>query len=510
VTEGRHEPGSARSEKNLEVDMSKNQSHQDGTRAPSIRRRLFAAGVLVLLTLVAGWAIGKGGPRPGDPPGFEAGSGPIHFRGQLDRGSVLEGGDGQFGMELILSADDTSAIRPLRIPTDLLVILDQSGSMAGKPLEDARSAVRELIGRLGASDRFALVTYSSAAGLAVPLQEASATNKQRWISTVDRIGANGGTNMSSGLDLAIDTIAKQRLAGRMPRMILLSDGHANEGDHSFEGLRARAQRAVVGEYVLSAVGVGQGFDEALMTALADAGTGNFYYVRDGSDLGDVFAGEFDSARETVASAVAVEIELAPGVELLDAAGYPVERVGRTARFRPGTLFAGQERRIWLSMRAPTNRVGDLSLGDFRMTYRQPAAAPGSAPEIVRIDDAVEMACVQDEKAYVASLDEGLVLRNLAEEKLSHLKQRVAASVRAGDYADAEEQIESFKQENAKPLRLLGHAPKDTDAYREADALAVEVKEAFAAPQAPAARNVLSKKLSASGQDGRRQGAKKKK
>ena len=472
-------------------------------------RRVLVALALLVATLVGGWALGNPAVRSAAQPAFEPNPGPIHFRGRLDRGSVLEGGDGKLGMELILSADLQPGGDPARIPTDLVVVLDQSGSMSGKPLEDARSAVRELIGRLDAGDRFGLVGYSSSASLVIPLQEASAGQRQRWISSVDGIEANGGTNMSSGIDLAVATVSDARQAGRMPRVILLSDGHANEGDHSFEGLRRRAGLAVAGEYVLSSVGVGEGFDEALMTALADAGTGNFYYVRDGSDLGDVFAGEFDSARETVASAVTVEIELGPGVELLEAAGYPIEREGRLARFRPGSLFAGQERRIWIGLRTPTDREGDLALGDFRLQYRMPGAAPGAAVESLPVEGDLELACVRDESRYVASLDEGMVMRNLAEEKLSQLKQQVAASLRAGDYAQAEEEIEGFKRDNAKPLRSLGLAPEKVEAYREADALALEVEQAFNAPQAPAARNVLSKKLSASGQDGRRKGAKKK-
>ena len=60
-----------------------------------------------------------------------------------------------------------------------------------------------------------------------------------------------------------------------------------------------------GEYVLSAVGVGQDFDETLMSALADAGTGNFYYLPDARELAGIFAGEFASARETVARGLRV-------------------------------------------------------------------------------------------------------------------------------------------------------------------------------------------------------------
>ncbi len=485
-------------------------TREEGNADTEARNHRIALGVALLaITLVAGWAMGKGGAVPADGQTFRASSkGKVHFSGRLDRGSVLENGDGLTGMELVLSADKLPADRGARIPTDLVVVIDRSGSMQGKPLADALGSVRELIGRLGDNDRFALVTYASGAELKVPLEDASAENRQRWVAKVNGIRSGGGTNMASGIDLAADTIAGTRQAGRMPRVILLSDGHANEGDYTQEGLRARAARALSGEYVLSTVGVGQGFDEALMTALADAGTGNFYYVQNGSDLGDVFAGEFDSARETVASAVTVEIDLGPGIEILETAGYPVERQGRTVRFRPGTLFAGQERHIWLTLRVPTNRVGDVDLGEFRLRYREPHAALGSEPEVLRLDEPPRMACVADKRQFLASLNEDLVVRGIVEEKLATLKQSVAASVRAGDQTAAKREIEGYLRRNRADYRRLGLVQEEQDSFREAGRLAEDVEQAFKAPRPRAARNALSKSLAAEGQDGRRQGAKK--
>jgi Ca-activated chloride channel family protein len=481
------------------------------TPTPFDPRRIAVGIALLAFTLVGGWAVGTGSPLPGAAGGGVAQAsqqGKIHFKGRLDRGTVLQNGDGTVGIELILSADELPAADAARVPTDLVVVLDRSGSMQGKPLADALASVRELIQRLGGEDRFALVAYSSGVELAIPLQQATAENRRRWVETLSRIESNGGTNMAIGIDLAADTVALSRRSGRMPRVILLSDGHANQGDHSAQGLRARAGRAVAGEYVLSTVGVGQGFDEALMTALADAGTGNFYYVRDGSDLGDVFAGEFESARDTLASAVTVEIDLGPGVEILESAGYPLERAGRTVRFRPGTLFAGQERRIWLGLRASTKQVGEIQIGDFRLSYREPHAALDSEPHVLRFDEPLVIACVEDESRFVASLNRDLVVRGILEEKLATLKQRVAASVRTGDYKDAKRKIEAYKKRNREDYDRLGIVQEETDSFQEAETLNEQVERAFRAPQSRPARNALSKNLAAEGQDGRRQGAKK--
>jgi hypothetical protein len=76
-------------------------------------------------------------------------------------------------------------------------------------------------------------------------------------------------------------------------------------------------------------------------------------VENAANLSEIFSSELATARETVASGVEVRFAPAPGVELVEAAGYPIERDGQGAYvLRPGTLFAGQDRRIWTTLRVP--------------------------------------------------------------------------------------------------------------------------------------------------------------
>lgn len=488
----------------------------DAERAARMRLRAAAGATLLVLTLAAGWAAGRVDPLPPtDSPtaslAFAAPAvGGIHFTGRLDRGSVLQDGDGVVRLELVLSADAIPGSDAIRVPTDLVVVLDRSGSMEGKPLADAIASVRELVTGLGHDDRFALVTYASDVQLAIPLQNATPANRSHWDATLRRIGAVGGTNMAIGIDLATDTVARHRQPGRVVRVILLSDGHANQGDHSIEGLRARAARATRAEYVLSTVGVGLDFDEQLMAALADAGTGNFYYVKDGRDLGDVFSGEFAAARETVASAVAVELVLGPEVALLDAAGYPIERVGSVTRFRPGTLFAGQERRIWLTLRAPTGALGELSLGEFRLAFREQDGAGVGPPRSLRFRNDPRIACVAEEAEFVASLEKDLVLHQIGVDGLAKLKQRVALAVGRGRRDEAQQAIDAFTTSNGTTYELLGIDQREAPSYFGARTLQDKVEAAFtrASPGvARAAQHSLSKTLAEEGVDEQRSGAK---
>jgi Ca-activated chloride channel family protein len=478
--------------------------------ALQFRTRALLVTTLLAVTIAAG-SVARvgGGAGSGAPPDIPEGNGlrfaapaggGVHFSAHLDRGSVLAGGGGIVKMELVLGAEERPTGEGVRLPTDLLVILDRSGSMQGVPLGFAKAAVRELLEQLGSQDRFALVTYASSAHLVIPLGPASPTAREGWLATLDAVRAGGDTNMASGIDVAHAAVSDTRVPGRAVRAILVSDGHANTGDHSLQGLRARAARAVPGEYVLSSVGVGPGFDEGLMGALADAGTGNFYYLREGRALAGVFADEFAAARETLASALEVAIAPHAGVEVVDAAGYPLERSGDEVLFRPGSLFAGQERRVWVTLRVPATQTGTRPLGSFSLRFLD----VDGERHTLAFRESPRVACVARTERFLASVDDDTWARSVIVDEYGALKQRVSSYLRAGKEHKALSEIEAYR---ARSGEMNVHFERDDVAQQLEDAagLARSVRESVAA--GPRAQNALSKKLAAEGQDGRRVGSK---
>ncbi len=226
-------------------------SKAGAVKAPSIARqgKWLLLGGLAAATL-AGHLLTQGtgatpaipDPQPGGGIDFASpGGGSVSFSGKLDRQAVLQGGDGVVKMELVLTAEGRASTG-VRTATDFVVVLDRSGSMGGAKIEHARAAVRELISQMAGDDRFALVTYASGAELAIPLSPATEANRQYWRQRIAGVQPGGGTNMSSGLDQAY-VLGSEPTAGRARRLILISDGLANEGDPTVEGLSRRAALA---------------------------------------------------------------------------------------------------------------------------------------------------------------------------------------------------------------------------------------------------------------------------
>jgi Ca-activated chloride channel family protein len=474
------------------------------TLDPRRRTRVLAAGALVLATAIAG-TVARGRTvraTSGGAAAFSAGgSGPVRFSGRLDRGAVLRHGDGLVRMELAIRGDDAEPrVRPARLPTDLVVILDRSGSMEGEKIRRARAAIGEIVSQLGEQDRFALVAYANDAALEIPLTPAGAA-RDAWSRRGEALAAEGGTNLASGLDRALDTVDAARAAGRTARVILISDGLANQGDASREGLVRRAGRAARGEYVLSTVGVGADFDEGLMTALADAGTGNYYYLERASDLASVFTREFEGARRTVASALAVEIEPADGVEVRDAAGYPLGREGGVVVFRPGALHAGQERRIWVTLAAPHRTLGDQALGRFSLSY-----GDAERRTTLTFEETPRVSVVAAEDDFFARVDKDAWAEGVAVEAYNEMQASVAREVKSGDRLKALGYVGDFGDEVERMNERLA-VPAAEATLDEMRKLERDVQAAFEGADQSARQNSFSKSRGAAALDARRAGSK---
>ena len=436
-------------------------------------------------------------------PGLTAGAGPVRLQANLDRHSVLVGRDGEVRAELVISADE-STTHVERKDTDLVVVLDKSGSMRGAKISYARAAVRELIGQLGPRDRFALVTYSDEARTLVGMEPASAAAKRSWLGTIDRVDADGYTNMSGGMDMAFDLIEKQRLPGRAARAVLISDGLPNLGDPSPKGLIRRASRAPKGDYVMTTVGVGEDFNEFLMSSLADAGTGNYHYLASGGDLGAVFANELSTARATVASGVAVRIGHRPRVSVKDASGYPLEHQhDGSVVFRPGILFGGQERRIWVTFQVRPDSTGDIPLGDISMSWKR-----DDTEHNTRLGGVPTVTAIEDEKRYYTDFDEKTWERSVVTESWNATRQEVSRAVSAGKKDKAIGILRDYRSQNQAANAYIGSSAVD-DNLEDAEELEAEILEAFTGDGQAKKQNVLSKSQSESAYKSRRVGQLKK-
>jgi len=437
------------------------------------------------------------------PPEFHGASdGLVRIAGHLVQSNVLQGSEGRVSLSLTLQADDVAFLGDEKAQNvDIVIVLDRSGSMQGRKIEDARRAVVELLSSLSANDRFALVTYSDGVQILSGLMNVTDGNREKLVSAVQRVYAGGGTNLGAGLQTGINLLVSRKPTSNSGKIILISDGLANKGITDARALGGMAAIAVEKEFAVSTVGVGADFNEHLMTTIADLGTGNYYYLENPEAFAEVFQKEFYFSRAAVATHLSVHIPVQNGINLVDVAGYPIKFRDGFAVFYPGSLRSGQSRNLFLTLQVPTSRQKTFDLGPILVRYQR-----DSQSFEVKLDESFKIACVRDPDKVYSSIDKTRWSQKVIQEDFNRLKEEVAADIKAGEKERALDKIEKYHDEQKAVNAVVGSAPVAENLDKDLNALRSVVEDTFqgAPAEVMQKQKAGSKALQYEGYSGRRQ------
>ena len=460
---------------------------------------LVALSLAALFHLTGPAQVGASPQKPQTTPQMQKGL--VSFSGGLVQGGILQGGEGLVSLDLTLTAAELPAdLNQPRQNVDLVIVLDRSGSMEGPKIMDAKAAVLKLLESFTAQDRFALVTYSDGVIRHSGLKNADADSVAALRRIVSQVQAGGGTNLGAGLDEGIRIIKNSPRVGNNSRIILISDGLANQGVTDPAQLSRLAAQAGPVEFTVSTVGVGQDFNEYLMTALADHGLGTYYYLENPNAFAKIFQKELHQARITAAKALEISVPLPVGASVVDAAGYPVEVKGQTAIFRPGDLLAGQTRKLYVTLRFPTDKEQTFNLSGIGLTW----LADGQN-QTMTLPDSLQVACVKDEASVLGSIDRESWEKKVLQEDYNKLKEEVARDIKNGDQQAARQKIDGYYQAQQSINSAVGSAAVTENLENDLDDLRGQVDESFSGEpeEALMKQKGFSKKLQHEGYQGRR-------
>ena len=247
-------------------------------------------------------------------------------------------------------AETTATVTPKR----LALVVDRSGSMNGEPLTEALRCVTHIADCLTPSDQLSVVVYDDKVDVLLPLTAMKSPTAVRQL--VANIQSGGSTDLFTGWAAGAEQL-EGGVVSTISRVILLSDGQANRGLCDISEIEKHCSIMLARGVSTTTVGLGRGFNEDLMIAMARAGGGQQYYGQTADDLFDSFDEELQLLQALCLRSLDLKLIPAPGV-ILEPLGLVQQNPDGS--YRLSDLAWGAE--CWLMVRL---HVSPSAVGDTR-------------------------------------------------------------------------------------------------------------------------------------------------
>jgi Ca-activated chloride channel homolog len=312
----------------------------------------------------------------------------------------------QFLLEL-MAGGTPGAGGGVRTPMNLCLVIDRSGSMEGMPLEYAKQACSFVVDLLSPDDILSIVTFEEVVDLLMPPQRV--TSKQPIKDGIGRIMPGNTTNLHGGIALGLQQVLQSNEAGRVSRMVVLSDGDPTAGIKDFGSLTQFASEIKAKGVTCTFLGFGPDYNEELLAGMAKRAAGNYYFIPRPEMIPEIFRTELQKLMTVSVRNVSLDLKLARWVSAKSVHGQGAtdrEFTVALSDMERGTNLTqvfdfefANHPLGWYRVAAGTLRYEDCATGqtqsmdvDFVMEFTADAARY-SAPVDTRVRSAADVALV---------------------------------------------------------------------------------------------------------------------
>lgn len=195
---------------------------------------------------------------------------------------------------------------------NLCIVIDRSGSMEGEKLYQAKKSCVDIYKSLNPNDRLTVLAFDDEVIAVVNPQTPTNLIEERIMA----LNSGGSTNLSKGWYLGLLELQTYTTDKHINRLILLSDGQANQGEQKSSTLGAESSRARNDmEITTSTIGIGKDFQEDILAALAHESGGRFWFIGE-ARIEDIIKEEFSGALSVFLERPRIEISIPPGVTII--------------------------------------------------------------------------------------------------------------------------------------------------------------------------------------------------
>jgi Ca-activated chloride channel homolog len=363
-------------------------------------------------------------------------AGEVNLRARMARPYMATSATPQVAY-LLLEATPGQVVASVRASVNVGFVLDRSGSMKGEKIDRVRRAVARAIELLGPQDIASVVIFDHRTEVLIPA--GPVTDQAALKEKVSRIRDSGGTRIAPAVERGLREV-ERGTPESIRRLILLTDGQTENEQECLHQADEASRRGIP----ITALGVGQDWNEDLLLDMASRSGGQADYISRPDEVVEYFQSTVQRAQATAINNAVMTLRLVQGVTpravwqvipLINNMGYqPIS--DRDVNVPLGEIETGSGRSLLIELLVDPRPVGQYRLGQIEMTYDIPLL--GVTGEKSRSDVMMEFT---NDPGLAAQVD-APIMNTVEKVSAFKLQTRALQDLQSGNVAGATQKLQS--------------------------------------------------------------------
>lgn len=243
--------------------------------------------------------------------GTEASDAGIRTKMLLSRSEIIRSNEPQLLYAMVEISAAPLARQAAGPAVNVCLVIDRSTSMQGKRMDIVKMTARRILKKLRPGDMLSIVTFSDRSDVVVP--PSRDLDPKKTEARISLIQTGGGTEIFSGLSQGYELVRRGFRASSTNHIILITDGHTYGDEERCLKLAGQMQGTGV---TLSALGIGNEWNEEFLDRLASKTGGGSVYISNPRDIQSFLELKIDGLQQIYGENLLLDAgRLGSGVEI---------------------------------------------------------------------------------------------------------------------------------------------------------------------------------------------------